>query len=190
MSNNKKEQKIIEAALDLFSKQGYHKTTVDQIAQQADIAKGTVYWYFDSKKHLFIGILLSGVKNLHQRIRKQIVQEGSTVDKLYKITESSLDFFKEGEKLSKMYYENAVGIDQEFKEQLLELKQEMVVFIADVIAEGQQEGVLSTEISKQEAAKFLLGMIDTHNPHFHSTDFIVSEKAQQIVDLFLNGVGN
>ena len=44
---------IIEAAAKLFSNKSYHDVTMDQIAQEVGVAKGTIYLYFDSKEKLY-----------------------------------------------------------------------------------------------------------------------------------------
>lgn len=44
---------IIEAALACFTRQGYVNTTMDEIAAESGLSKGTIYWYFDSKDDLF-----------------------------------------------------------------------------------------------------------------------------------------
>ncbi|MDD5646267.1 MAG: helix-turn-helix domain containing protein, partial [Candidatus Bipolaricaulis sp.] len=56
MDDNKKEQ-IRKAALAVFSRRGFHETTVAEIAEEAGIAKGTIYLYYPSKEEILIGIL-------------------------------------------------------------------------------------------------------------------------------------
>lgn len=48
-----KRQAIIEAALDIFAKQGYEETTIAQIAAAAGVAVGTVYLYFHNKREIY-----------------------------------------------------------------------------------------------------------------------------------------
>ncbi|GAG16406.1 unnamed protein product, partial [marine sediment metagenome] len=52
-------QQILEAALEVFSRKGYHVTNVSDVAAQAGVSQGTIYWYFDSKDELFQAALLS-----------------------------------------------------------------------------------------------------------------------------------
>ncbi len=47
---------IMEAALNLFSSKGFHETTMDEVAQSAGVAKGTIYLYFQSKEHLLLAL--------------------------------------------------------------------------------------------------------------------------------------
>jgi AcrR family transcriptional regulator len=56
---------IVETAIDLFIEQGYEETTMRQIAQKADVAIGSAYYYFGSKEHL--------VQALYERMHDQQV---------------------------------------------------------------------------------------------------------------------
>jgi AcrR family transcriptional regulator len=53
----KTRDKIIRNALRIFAKRGYFKTTVDDIAQAAGLAKGTVYLYFKDKQDLYVATI-------------------------------------------------------------------------------------------------------------------------------------
>jgi TetR/AcrR family acrAB operon transcriptional repressor len=50
-------RQILAAALDVFSRQGYAGTTLDDITAAANLSKGAIYWYFDSKADLFATLL-------------------------------------------------------------------------------------------------------------------------------------
>lgn len=50
-------RQILAAALDVFSKQGYAGTTLDDITAAANLSKGAIYWYFESKADLFATLL-------------------------------------------------------------------------------------------------------------------------------------
>jgi AcrR family transcriptional regulator len=47
---------ILEAALALFSSKGFHDTTMEEVANAAGVAKGTIYLYFQSKEHLLLAL--------------------------------------------------------------------------------------------------------------------------------------
>lgn len=53
----KKRHRIIDAAAEAFAAQGYRKTSVDQVAEGAGVAKGTVYLYFQTKSELLIAAI-------------------------------------------------------------------------------------------------------------------------------------
>ena len=52
-----REQRILDAAAVVFAQNGYHRTTIRDIAQRADVADGTIYNYFDSKFDLLMAIM-------------------------------------------------------------------------------------------------------------------------------------
>ena len=58
MEVDKIKESIKKAAQDLFRKYGYHKTSVNEIAKRAKIAKATIYKYFESKELLLQAILM------------------------------------------------------------------------------------------------------------------------------------
>ncbi len=58
---NKGEQ-ILDAATELFAVNGFHNTSISQIAKKAGVAKGSVYNYFESKQALLEALIMSGVE--------------------------------------------------------------------------------------------------------------------------------
>jgi len=67
-----KETRIAEiqkAARRVFFEKGYQASTIDQVAREAGVAKGTVYFYFDNKDDLYISLMIPTVKDLIDRLR-------------------------------------------------------------------------------------------------------------------------
>jgi AcrR family transcriptional regulator len=62
MEADKIKDSIKRAAQDLFRKFGYHKTSVNEIAKRAKIAKATIYKYFDSKEHVLHTLLMDYIR--------------------------------------------------------------------------------------------------------------------------------
>jgi AcrR family transcriptional regulator len=59
-------QQIFQAALSCFARTGYYQTTMDDIAAESGLSKGTLYWYFDSKKNLFLALFQELIGQLGQ----------------------------------------------------------------------------------------------------------------------------
>jgi AcrR family transcriptional regulator len=71
MEVDKIKESIKKAAQDLFRKYGYHKTSVNEIAKRAKIAKATIYKYFDSKEFLLQAILMEYIQqSVHEILHK------------------------------------------------------------------------------------------------------------------------
>lgn len=67
---------ILESAKRLFFKQGFAATTMSQIAESAELSKGTLYLYFQNKEELYISLLVEGMEILNNNLSRAI--EGIT----------------------------------------------------------------------------------------------------------------
>src|SRR5580693_634865 len=70
-------EKIIATAIDLFSKHGIANVTVEQIAEAADIGKGTIYNYFDTKEAVVVAFMIDLERKVQARIPKIAKSRGS-----------------------------------------------------------------------------------------------------------------
>lgn len=75
---NAKEELILITALDLFSHNGYHNTSVSTIAKKAGISKGLMYSYFDSKEQLLKKLMRDGMTKM---LDLYVVDENGEVGK-------------------------------------------------------------------------------------------------------------
>lgn len=73
-------EKILAAALDVFSSKGFHGTTVDEIAERAELGKGTVYRHFHSKKGLFSELIRSKVAELEETVSGAIDPQADVLE--------------------------------------------------------------------------------------------------------------
>ena len=62
---------ILEAARHLFFEKGY-RATMDEIAERAELSKGTLYLYFKSKDELYVSVIVEGYRILEKRIREAL----------------------------------------------------------------------------------------------------------------------
>lgn len=69
--------RIIKAAEQLFGKQGYHNTSINEIATKADVAPGTIYIYFDDKYSLYCYLLKQYGHTIRKEIAKKTQDSGS-----------------------------------------------------------------------------------------------------------------
>jgi AcrR family transcriptional regulator len=81
VSQERKAQ-IYQAALNCFLRKGYHLTTMDDIVVESGLSKGTLYWYFKSKKDLFLSMLRQVMDQFGQEMASMAAQESGAADKL------------------------------------------------------------------------------------------------------------
>ncbi|QKX18231.1 MULTISPECIES: TetR/AcrR family transcriptional regulator [Microbulbifer] len=67
-----REQRILDAALELLLEHGEEKVTVEQIAERVDIGKGTIYKHFISKTEIYMRLLMDYEKSLTERLKSAV----------------------------------------------------------------------------------------------------------------------
>src|ERR1700730_15754449 len=82
VSSSAKPNAIVLAALELFARYGYRKTSIDDIAQAAQVAKRTVYLHFENKAAVFLAILEYLGDQVRQRCAAAEHAAGTAVDRL------------------------------------------------------------------------------------------------------------
>lgn len=79
--NTDKKALIIEAADNLFHRYGYSKTSLDDIASEAGLGKGTIYYYFESKEDIFMETVQQHSEKFYRTLRERISAEKTFEDK-------------------------------------------------------------------------------------------------------------
>ena len=86
---------ILDAALKLFSQYGYRRTSIDDIAREAEIAKGTVYLSFKSKEEIFRALSESLIERSESGVKIARATRGPVDERLVAVLEAKFGFFFE-----------------------------------------------------------------------------------------------
>ena len=89
---NKTKNLIFESAIKIFSESGYRGATMDDIAANANLAKGTLYYHFKSKEEIFNFIVEEGIKILQNQVIEIQEMDMGPIEKLRKICKIQLTF--------------------------------------------------------------------------------------------------
>ena len=87
-------ENIIQSARALFESRGIEKTTVDDIAKEADCSKSTLYVYFKSKEEILQTILLEQMEQLLSLLKENIEKEGKFRDNYHAVCKAMADYEK------------------------------------------------------------------------------------------------
>ncbi len=86
---------ILEAALRLFGQYGYRRTSIDDIAREADISKGSVYLSFSSKEELFRALCQSLIERVESAVDRGRAIEGPFEERLLAVLEAKFGLYFE-----------------------------------------------------------------------------------------------
>ncbi|MFD5572454.1 TetR/AcrR family transcriptional regulator [Streptomyces cadmiisoli] len=156
-------QKLYEAAVTLIAEQGFSATTVDEIAERAGVAKGTVYYNFASKSVLFEELLRHGVGLLTASLREAAEgtarDGGSKVDALDAMIRAGLVFIDRYPAFTQLYVAELWRTNRAWQSTLMVVRREAVAVVEGVLREGIDDGEFTDEIDVPLTAAALVGMV-------------------------------
>lgn len=137
-------QKLYEAAVTLIAEQGFSATTVDEIAERAGVAKGTVYYNFASKTELFEELLRHGVGLLTASLRTAAQETeargGSRIEALDAMIRAGLVFIDRYPAFTQLYVAELWRTNRAWQSTLMVVRQEAVAVVETVLREGVERG--------------------------------------------------
>ena len=149
-TNKDTRYRILNAAINIFSKKGYYNTRVDEIVEAAETSKGGVYFYFPSKQDIFLGLVDEFANMLESRLVISIEQHEGGIERVDAALKACLATFQEYRKLSKIFLVQAVGLGITFEEKQRQIHDRFVEIIKehldDAVAAGEIEP-LNTQIA-------------------------------------------
>ncbi|MGP3981292.1 TetR/AcrR family transcriptional regulator [Streptomyces sp. KR80] len=155
--------KLYEAAVTLIAEKGFSSTTVDEIAERAGVAKGTVYYNFASKTELFEELLRHGVglltASLQQAADDTIERGGSRVDALDAMIRAGLVFIDRYPAFTQLYVAELWRTNRAWQSTLMVVRQQAVAVVEKVLHEAVERGELNDEIDVPLTAAALVGMV-------------------------------
>ncbi|QNP73203.1 TetR/AcrR family transcriptional regulator [Streptomyces roseirectus] len=156
-------QKLYEAAVTLIAEQGFSATTVDEIAERAGVAKGTVYYNFASKSVLFEELLRHGVGLLTASLREaaegSVRAGGSQVDALDAMIRAGLVFIDRYPAFTQLYVAELWRTNRAWQSTLMVVRKEAVAVVEGVLRAGIEAGEFAREIDVPLTAAALVGMV-------------------------------
>jgi AcrR family transcriptional regulator len=153
-----KKDLIYEGALKAFSEQEFSETTMDYIAEISSVAKGTLYYHFETKEDLFIYVMKTGIGKLLDQIRQVIDGNHPRDEMLVQLLSIHLHFFAEEKELCQLLL-SKLWANPMRRVSMQELLQEYFQTMEQLFFELQHEGYIAAEIDIPTLISSLFGMI-------------------------------
>ncbi len=158
----RKRLQILEAATRLFIAQGYRKTSVDQVAREAGVAKGTVYLYFETKSELLVATIALEKKAFLGRIRPVIEEDLPARERLKRYLVTVLVLANEMPLVSRLMQEQELThLLRELPPALVATNQAMGIDFMSEMLEGVVGARRWNRIELEDRARVLLGVVSS-----------------------------
>jgi TetR/AcrR family fatty acid metabolism transcriptional regulator len=139
MQREERREQVIRSAMEVFAHKGYHATSVGDIIKRAQIARGTFYLYFETKRQIFEAILEMALQGLVDRLHRIDLSPESPppLDQLRANVGRVIAFLLSERELTQILLRHADGLDADFDRRLSKFYDTVMNLIEGVLRAGQ-----------------------------------------------------
>jgi len=182
---------ILDAAIKVFADQGFHQSTVAQIAKEAGVADGTIYLYFKNKDDILVQFYEYKTRQIFERFRDAVRQPARAEEKLRRLIRVHLQEFQKDRNMAIVYQAETHQNRRLGHEQIKAMSKMYRDLISEVVELGQEEGRIRKDLYMGLVKRFINGAVDeVINSWIHSGGkYDLASMADPLVDLFMTGIG-
>ncbi|HZG81009.1 MAG TPA: TetR/AcrR family transcriptional regulator [Brevibacillus sp.] len=155
-----KYQAIIDAAVRVIARQGYHNAQVSKIAKEAKVADGTIYLYFENKDDILISLFNEKMGNFIETCRERISEATSAEQKLFVLVHAHFSQLSQDHELAMVTQIELRQSNPIISEGIGNVMKQYFTLIDEVIREGMESGMFRPDLDVRLARKMIFGTLD------------------------------
>lgn len=187
---NKTKNAIFEAAIKVFSSNGYNGATMDDIALKAGVAKGTLYYHFKSKEEIFKYIVKEGMNKIRENVQESVDNEEDVISKLKVLCKVQLDLVYKNKDFFKVIMSQLWGTELRQLE-LRDIVQKYIMLIEAYLKEAMEKGIIKKGNTSLMAYTFFGGLCSTIVYEIINEDRVnIDEIIDNLTNYLLKGMTN
>ena len=184
-------EEILDAAQVCFQEQGYHSTTVDEIAARAGLSKGAIYWHFKGKRELFLAIfdrylqafdayrpVAQSAGSAAEGIRLVVALLEVGIGETLALAELSLEFAAHASR------------DPDLRSRMASMFARLIALVAEQVERGTRAGEFACEDPKRFAAIFVAALDGLMFQRLFEPDLDLKAAWDHAVDVMLRGIAS
>ena len=172
-----KRDRILRAAVKIFSRKGFFNSKVSEIARSAEVADGTIYLYFKNKDDLLISLFEEKMGEVVEDVRRRIAVGGNALEKLKIFIENHMDLLEREAGLVEVLQVELRQSTKFLKDYTPVKFFEYLEIISGILEEGKREGVFRPDLDTSIARRAIFGALDelsltyilSRKPKYHPT---------------------
>jgi AcrR family transcriptional regulator len=135
-------ERILDAALGVFSEKGFHVATMDEVADRAGVGKGTLYRYFANKEALFNELVRQRLEELETKARTILDGQDDVLTMITKYVRVYFEFFDQNQSLYRLIVQERHDIGGQVQDLYLKQVKRRVLVLRKKVFEAGQQGLL------------------------------------------------
>ncbi len=172
----------MDAGEEMFTRNGFRNTTMDQIAAHCEIARGTIYLYFRNKYELFVELLIRSLDIFISDIHEKLKTAETIEDMLKAVGDSYLELYrKKRNSFFLMNFHDTNGgedvVPREKLQKLMDKNRELWRIIVEIIEEGKSNGFFRNDANSNE---FSVMLWSASNGVIMQMDHMMNSHKQQV----------
>jgi len=181
-------ERILDAALSVFSRKGYHEARVDEIVSEAKVSKGAIYLHFPNKEKLFVA-LVDQFANLIERRVSEAIKDKQWIASVKVAIATVLAAFAQYRQPAKILLVQAMGLGVIFEKKRLEVHERFARTIEQVLDEAVALGDIDPINSSITAHAWMGAIYTVVIQWVYSGEPSKEAISEHLVPLLLRSVG-
>ena len=142
MSKIATRERILDGALDVFARKGYHRAIVDDIVRASGTSKGAVYHHFPNKEAVFAALVDDFAELLVSRVATAVSRRHGALAKVDGALTAALTTFADNEQLARLILLEAVSLGPAYQHKRAEVAARFAMLIQGYLDEAVADGTL------------------------------------------------
>lgn len=156
---------ILKAARRLFFEKGFKSVTVESIARKAELSKGSIYLYFNSKEEIYSQILLTDIERFHEHFTDLLKNPTSASDALIRFAKIYVDLFLNDRELFRilmtfMLHTNNMNLPEELNNHIIKSTNRNMSIIEEIFRYGIEQGEFPPTINVRLNRNAIWGLLN------------------------------
>jgi AcrR family transcriptional regulator len=156
---------ILKAARKLFFEKGFRPVTVESIAKKADLSKGSIYLYFNSKEEVYSQILLSDIDKFYDHVADILQDPSSASEALTRLAAIYVEFFLNDRELFRILMNFMLHIDEmnlpdDLNTHIIKATNKTISIVEQVFKYGIERGEFPPDINLRLHRNAIWGLLN------------------------------
>ena len=127
---------ILDAAAQVFSRKNFHEATLDEIASEAELAKGTLYNYYKDKQDIFASLIIRGHRDFQEQLSLEIERGGTLQTILVRILDMAVQTLLDHKYMFRMVLSAGEHLSESYRTEMMIRWQEQVESDAQILVKA------------------------------------------------------
>jgi AcrR family transcriptional regulator len=135
-------EEVLQSAANIFFAKGFHATSIEDVARDVGMLKGSLYYYIKSKDDLLFQLLLAGIEDGDAFIAQQIDPEGDPVEQLERVIRAQIDYIVQNRVQFGLFLHEFDSLPGKRQHKLISVMSRYNARFVELVRRGQEQGKL------------------------------------------------